>query len=117
MHGGMITQRAPENLFRGRRVLDQLDEIVAEYHAARRHGQIDADLERGFVGHRDASTLGVGRQVRQALRERRAAGFQRELDRIRVGGEKIRRRDRIDILTHDELETLLGRGVRLRKLR
>ena len=70
-------QRPLQHRLRGRRVLDQLHQVVLVDDLARRDGDVLAELERVHVGHLDAqlaaAALEVGEQVVEAL----AAGSRR----------------------------------------
>ena len=45
------------HLFRRRRVLDELDEVVLEHDLARRYGEVAADLEGRHIGLADAEQV------------------------------------------------------------
>ena len=64
-------QRPPLHGLGGRRILQQLDQVILVDDLARRRGNILADLERRHVGHRDRqpalAALEVVEQVLQAV--------------------------------------------------
>ncbi len=109
MHGGTIEQRASMHARGARRVLDQLDQRVAEHHAARRDGKVAADRERARVAPRDVTALRVGCEIGEALHEARAFGIERALQHDGVGRDEVGRRERVDELLRREDEALLLR--------
>ena len=61
---------------RRRVVLDQLDQVVAEHDAARRHAEVRADGERRLVAHRDPAASATSRdEVGEALQRRSRLRF------------------------------------------
>ena len=81
-----------------RRVLDQLHQLVPEHHLARGRGEVLADGERPGVDLARQAAV-----VEQVIDEMAGpgshagpAGLQRPLERGRVRGQEIRRRDRIE---------------------
>ena len=98
-----------------RRILDQLDQLIAEHHAARRERQVAADLECRFVGHRDAPALRVADQVREPLGDAGAARLDCELERFGIRRQEIRWRDGIRVLARQEPDAFPGFGIALRQ--
>ena len=94
-------------------VLNELDQLVAEHHVAGRDRQIAAHFERRFVGHGDAAATSVGEQVRKPLGKRCTPGLERELERLRIGGQKIGRRHRVDILMSEKRQALFRARIGL----
>ena len=97
-------------VLRGRRVLDQLHQLVLEDHLARRRRHVDADDEVGRIGLADAqravSGLDVLGQHLHAAHEVVAVRGQRLAQHFRIGEDEIRRRDRVDDLLNVELGLL-----------
>jgi hypothetical protein len=107
-------QRTLRHLRGARRILDELDEIVLEHHGARRDREVAAHLEGRLVGLADATALDVAKQVRQPARQALTAGLERLLERLGVGGRKIRRAHGVHPLLHREAGALLGRRIERR---
>ena len=106
-------QRPRGHLLGQRRVLDELQQIVLVDHRARGGRDVDADLERALVGDGDAPLLHVVEQVRHARGDALAAGFEREAQRLGVGGGEVRRAHRVDELVREEAQLVLLAGVEL----
>ena len=100
-----VEQRLGRDLVSGRRVLDQLEQLVFEHHFARRRGDGLALDERARVGAA-ADDAFAGRQILEqigeALDEVAAPGFVDALDHRRVGQREIARADRVQILVEEE---------------
>ena len=111
IHGGTDQQRPLERLRRGRRVLDELDELVAEHDLAGRRRDVDAELERLGVGHRDlelaVAALDVVEQVVEPLDEVLATGGHGGAEHLGIGQREVRRRERVDVLARVEVDLLL----------
>ena len=107
MHGGTITSGRRCTRAVRRRVLDELDQLVAKDDAARRHGEIAADLERALVAHRNAAAPRIGDEIGEPLHEARTVGGERALQHLGIGRHEIRRRERIDVLLRQEREPSL----------
>src|SRR5262249_5342690 len=109
-------QRPTVDLRGGRCVLDELDQIVLQDHPTRRHREVSSDLERAFVGDRDAAALQVAEEVCHAFGDAGTVRLYREGERLRVCGQEIRRRDRIRILAGEKADPSLRGGVALGQL-
>ena len=100
-------QRPLEHFLRYRRVLNQLDQIVAEDHLARCRGDVHADLEIARVRLTDfqlaAARLDILRQHGHAAHEIGASLAQGLTDQFRVGQEEVGRRERTGELLEVEL--------------
>ena len=100
-------QRAFEDFGRGRLVLDQLHQHVAEDHLAGRRGEVDAELERARVGLANAQIAVAGLDVFgqhfQAPHEVLAAFGKRRAQQLRIGGQEVRGRERRGDLAQIEL--------------
>ncbi len=103
-------QRALIDLWRARLVLDELHQLIAVDDLAGRRRKVDAELERSCVRLANAQVAAAGldvlgqhlqapHQVLTALGERRA-------QKLRIGGEEVRRRQRRGDLTQIELRLL-----------
>src|SRR6267378_2593578 len=68
-------ERVRRDLRGGRRVLNQLDQLVFEHHMPRGDGKIAADLESPLVALADAALLHVAHQVCQAACQALAAAL------------------------------------------
>ena len=106
-------ERTRSDLGGGRRVLDQLDQLVFVHHLPRGDGKVAADLESLIVGLADAALLHVAHQVRQAARQALAAALERLLHRFGIGRREVRRAHRIDPLPHGKAGALLRLRVEL----
>ena len=108
-------ERALVHLRGGRRVLDQLHQIVLVDHLAGRGGDVLADLERLLVGHADlqapSAPLEVGEQVLEAIQQVLAAGLLGFAQDRRIGQDEVARRDRADELPGVEVDLLLVLGI------
>ena len=100
-------ERPPADPCGRRRVLQQLDQLVAENHAAGRHREVTPDLERAVVAHRNAAPPRVGGEIGEPLHEARSFGRERAVQHLGIGGHEIRRRERIHVLLRDEGEPAL----------
>ena len=107
-------ERRAQHGLRGRRVLDQLHQLVLEDHLAGRRRHVDADDEIGRVGLADAQRavagLDVLRQHLHAAHEIVAVGGQRLAQHFRIGEDEIRRRHRVG----DLLDVEFGLLARMR---
>ncbi len=103
-------ERRAQHRLRGRRVLDQLHQLVLEDHLARRRRHVDADDEVGRVGLADAQRAAAGFDVLgqhlHAAHEIVAVRRQRLAQHFRIGEDEIRRRDRVGDLLNVELGLL-----------
>ena len=101
-------QRPAAYLLGGRRVLDELDEVVAEHHLARRRGDVLPDHEGVRRAHPHVEPAGlrieVAEEVGHAVEDAPPTGFDGGAERLRVGGEEVGRRERIDHLPGGEVE-------------
>ena len=99
-------QRAPVHLIGNRGVLDQLHEAVLEHHLAGRGRDVDAHLECARIGHAriqpPAAALHVLQHVPQAVQQVLSARFHRGAQHFRIGGDEVRRRQRIGELARVE---------------
>ena len=113
-------QRPPVHLLRGRRVLDQLEELVLEDHLAGGDRDVLAELEGVLVGHADAQLAAaapeVVEQVVQALQQVLAAARHRFAQHLRVGQHEVRRRERVYVLPRVEVDLPGGLLVEPRHL-
>ena len=100
-------ERVPVNPLRRRRVLQELDQLVAKDDAAGRHGEVAPDLERLLVAHRDPAALRIGGEVGEPPYEARPLGGERALQHLGIGRHEVRRRERVDVLPRQEGERLL----------
>ena len=86
-------KRALEHLGRGRLVLDEFDQRVAEDHLAGRRREVNAELESARVGlanaHVAVARLDVFGQHLEAPHEVLAALGQRRAQQFRIGGHKV----------------------------
>ncbi len=100
-------ERAPVDLRRRGFVLDELDELVAEDHLARRRREIDAELETASVRLADAKVafarLDVFGHHLEAAHEILAALLERHAQELGVGAEEVGRRERGGHLPEIEL--------------
>ena len=92
-----------------RLVLDQLHDVVLEHHLAPGHRQVAAQTESLAVGHAHLQLLAITarqilEQVVQPLDQVLAAGVDRLPQRLRIGQQEIRWRQRIDVLTGVEID-------------
>ena len=108
-------KRRAQHVLRGRRILDQLHQLVLVDHLARRRRHVDADDEVGRVGladpQRAAAGLDVLRQHLHAANQIVAAGGQRFAQHFRIGQHEIRRRDRVGDLLDVEFGLLAGMRI------
>ena len=108
-------ERTLVHLRGGRRVLDQLHQIVLVDHLAGRGGDVLADLERLLVGHADlqapSAPLEVGEQMLEAVQQVLAAGLLGFAQDRRIGQDEVARRDRADELPGVEVDLLLVLGI------
>ena len=88
-------QRHRQHIGGGRGILDQLVEIGAVDHLARRRRQITPHFERGLVGMRHLPLGEIGEHILQALEQVFAAGLDRLFEHFGVGRGEIGRADRI----------------------
>jgi len=100
-------QRTLGHLGRARRVLNELDQLVLEHDRAGGDGEVASDLERRFVTLADAAALCIGDELREPSRQALAVRFERLVERLRVGGRKVRRAHGVDPLPQREARTLL----------
>ena len=88
-------QRHRRYLIRGRFVLDQFHQVVAEDHLSRRGRHIDADFEGILVDHLDAQAavafFQVFEKILQAVEKIFATGFRRGAKDFRVRHGEIGR--------------------------
>jgi hypothetical protein len=105
-------QRPLVDLFGGRRVLDQLDQVVLVDHLARRHRDVLADLEGLGVGHPDlqpaVAPVQVVQQVPQPLDQVLAARLHGRAQHLGVGHDEVGRRHGVDELARVEIDLLGG---------
>ena len=113
--GGHDQQGTPQDLVGRGRILDELDEIVAEHDLAGRRREVDADLERPWIGlaqlqlsaacfHVLGEHLRTAHQIGPVLLE----GFANEL---RIQRHEIRRRKGGGELAHVELRLVARVGI------
>ena len=97
-------QRQRMHVGRGRRVLDQLHQAVAQHHLAGRYGDVYARPEQVAGGRPLAAQmlLPVQEKLRGALRHVGAAGAQRMLQQFRIGRDEIGRRHHVEHLADGE---------------
>jgi len=100
-------QRAPVHSRSGRRVLEKLDQLVAEDDVAGRHREVAANLERLLVAHRNAAAPRIGGEVGEPSHQARPLGRERALQHFGIGRHEVRRRERIDVLLRHEREPFL----------
>ena len=117
MKGGDDEERNLAHLFGRRPIVDQLKDLVLEYHRSRRSGEVLADREDGLVDHRDAALLEIVDEILVPLREALPLGFNRELQGLGVRGREVRGAQRVHDLPREELEFLLAVGFELRGVR
>ena len=98
----------------GRRVLNELDQLILVDHAARAHADVAADLERGVVGHRDPALDQILGEQAKPFGQAGAAGFHRELQRLRIRGQRVGRAQRVGHLSQGEAPLCLGAVVQRR---
>ena len=107
IHGGTISSGRLIDLGRGRLVLDELDQLVAEDHLAGGRGEVDAELERARVGLANAQVAVAGLDVLgqhfEAPHEVLAALGERRAHELRIGGDEVRGRQRRRDLAQIEL--------------
>ena len=105
-------ERRAQHLLRGRRVLDELHQLVLVDHLAGRRRHVDADDEVRRIGLADAQRAAAGldilRQHLHAANQIVAVGSQRLAQHLRIGEHEIRRRDRVGDLLDVELGLLAG---------
>ena len=94
-----------------RRVLDQLDQAVAEHHLARRDGEVAPRRERVGVDHGQPPLLEVAQEVARPVGDAGAAGLHRPAQRRRVGEQQERRAGRVDELLQVEAQPLALGGL------
>ena len=104
-------QRRLMNLLGQRRILDQLHQLILVDHRAGGHRQIAPYLEGAVVGHRNATFFEILEQILDAPGDALTLGLDRRLEKLRVGRGEIRRRHGIDVLSRQELDSLLGASV------
>ena len=107
MHGGTITSGRACTRRRRRRVLDQLDQLVAEDDAARRRREVATDLERRA---RRSSKCGRGatsatRLASPCTKLAPSVAIARSSTSGLVAGKFVGR-DRVDVLPRHELQAL-----------
>ena len=92
------------HVLRRRRVLDQLDQVVAQHHLARRHRDFVARPEARAVGRRLAGEVRqrVAPPVVRALRQVHAARFHRARDDFRIGRQEVGRAQHVEHLARGE---------------
>ena len=115
IHGGTIRKGFLYWSGRGRVVLDELEQFVLEDYLARRRGDVLAHFEGRGVGHADAQLavagLDVVQQVVEALDQVLAVALDGFAEDFRIGQGEVGRRQRVDVLTGEEVDLLLGRFV------
>ena len=84
------------------RVVDDLEQAVAEDHRAGRGGEVAADLEAIRVGHAHVAGLQVGEHVAPALHQALAAAVDELPQRERVGQQVVGGRHRVEPLAPPE---------------
>ena len=94
---GRHDQQGPlVDLLGGRRILHQLDQVVAQHHLARRGGEIDAEFELAAAGLADADIAVAGLDVLgqhlHAAREIFAFGRPGRAQEFGIGQQEIRGR-------------------------
>jgi hypothetical protein len=113
IHAGTI-RPARAHLLRLRRILDQLHELVAQDHLARRHREVLPDLEllesrRSLPLERPLHILG---EMAQPAQQVAAVLVERLLDELRVRRQVVVRRQHLEAFAHHErhqvLRTRLG---------
>ncbi len=113
-------QRTLDHRLGGRRVLDQLEHLVAEDHLAGRGGDVLADDELVVVGLGDAeralAALHVLQHVLQAVDQILAARFDGGANHFRIGQREIGRRQGADELAGVEIGLFPGLLVDARDL-
>jgi len=106
---GHDEQRLGQHGGRRRLVLDQLDEVVAVDHLARRQRDADAGLEALGARRRQprGDDLRLAPQVHHAVDEVATAGGDGALQHLGVGEDAVGRRQHVQHLAGDELHDLL----------
>ena len=94
-----------------RRILDQLDQLIAVHDLTRRQRQIAPRFERLRVGHLDAPGLQVAHQILHAIDQVLTTSFDGLVDHLGVGEQRIGRADRIQKLAHIELQLALFSAI------
>ncbi len=79
----------PELGLAQRAILDQLEDVVFEYHVSRRDGQIDAYLEGAGVALAQLAFAQIVEQVEGAGEQAGAAGFRQLLQGIGVARQEV----------------------------
>ena len=111
------------HLFLRRRVVQQLNQVIAKHHLAWRQGEVAADLEHGLVGHRNVALLDVVLQVFDAELKALALGFNGAFDGLGIGQKEIARRHRIEHLFEKKFRSVplfffkVGMGHQLTPIR
>ena len=99
----------------GRRVLDQLHQLVLEDHLAGSRGDVLADLEGRGVGHGDlqaaATLLQVLQEMAKAVQQVLAVAVAGLLEHGRIAEREVARRQRRGHLAGVEIDLLLVLGV------
>ena len=110
IQGGKISSGRFSTVSRGRRVLDQLHQVVLVDDLAGRDRDVLADPEFAVIRHADAelalAALEVGQQVRQALQQVLAAGLGGLAQHLRIGQQEVGGAHRIDELPGVEIDLL-----------
>ncbi len=105
-------QRAFQHGLRRRRVLDELDQLVAEDHLAGRRRYVDADVEPARIGLADLERALAGFDIlgehRQAADQVGAVLLDRPADQLGIGDEEVGRRQGGGELPHVETRRLPG---------
>jgi hypothetical protein len=96
------------DLVAGGLVVDQLHQVVLEDDLARHRGDVLPDLVGRLVGGADAPLRDILEEQVHALGDALSARFDRELHRLGVGEEEVRRAHRVDELAHAEAHLRLG---------
>ena len=91
-----------------RRVADQFDQVVPEYHFALRDGQVAADFKARRFGElrRVGRARDIGEPIHRALGQVRAPGLRGVLLHDRIGGEPVGRRQHAQPLAGKKLRHL-----------
>jgi hypothetical protein len=96
-----------------RLVLQKLHQVVLEHDLAGCGRDVDAELERLGVGHRNpqlaVAALDVVEQVVEAAHQVLAAARHGFAEHLGIGQREIRRRERVDVLAREEVNLLLRR--------
>jgi hypothetical protein len=95
-----------------RRVLDQLDQLVAVDHLAGGERQVDADLELLLARDLHLPALEVVQQVVQPAAQILAAGVEHFAQHLRVGKREIRRAEHVRELADVEIDALVRARVK-----